>query len=87
MGSVVVFRLSQRTTGHTWWKESYVGGKKQADVVIQELEEVDAADSSSLRSYLSESGYVTVREWQRAIEDQMGKLVTGVLYRIELSNH
>lgn len=79
-GYVVVFRITERTTGNTWWRDNYSGSKK-GDVVIEELRNVDSASPSALQPYLSRSGFGNVYSWQIAIKKQMGELKPGILYK------
>lgn len=79
-GEVVTFRKDKRTTGATWWRRSRLG-QKEGDVRVSEIEVIDPRDRSALEPYQSLSGFPSVEDWQRAIEELNGSLpCEGVLY-------
>lgn len=85
-GEVVTFRVSQRTTGETWWRTSRTG-TKEGDVHVAEIGPADAADPDDLEPYAPLSGFGSVRDWQKAIEELNGTLGEGFLYRARLDRN
>ncbi|WP_455448212.1 hypothetical protein [Natrinema thermotolerans] len=80
-GEVVTFRVQDRTTGDTWWRESRLG-EKQGDCHVAQLGPVDPADKESLEPHRELSGFATVGDWQAAIRELNGDMSEGYLYRV-----
>lgn len=80
-GDVVTFRVSERTTGDTWWRKSRTG-EKMGDCRVECIGAVDPSDRSILMAYYREAGFGSVSDWQDAIEDLNGELTEGYLYRV-----
>ena len=82
-GEVVTFRKDKRTTGATWWRRSRLG-QKEGDVRVSEIQVINPRDQSALEPYQSLSGFPSVEDWQKAINELNGSLPSeGVLYRVE----
>jgi len=82
-GEVITFRISDRTTGETWWRESRTG-VKQGDCRVELLGPVDPADKCVLMAYYREAGFESVDAWQEAIRELNGDLSDGFLYRVTI---
>lgn len=83
-GEVVTFRKTDRTTGETWWRETRCG-TKEGDVLVEEIGEVDPANTEDLKPHRPLSGFQSVREWQEAIQELNGELPDrGHLYRVQV---
>lgn len=80
-GDVVTFRVSERTTGDTWWRKSRTG-EKMGDCRVECIGAVDPSDRSVLMAYYREAGFDSVSDWQDAIADLNGELTEGYLYRV-----
>jgi len=80
-GEVVTFRIDERTTGHTWWRESRTGPKK-GDCTVEYIGTADPTDRDALKPFRPKSGFRSVQAWQDAIADLNGDLVEGNLYRV-----
>lgn len=79
-GDVVTFRMSERTTGDTWWRTSRTG-PKEGDVHVAEIGPADPSESDDLEPYADVSGFESIDAWQQAIADLNGGLEDGYLYR------
>ncbi|ELY85420.1 hypothetical protein [Natrinema gari] len=80
-GEVVTFRVDDRTTGDTWWRESRLG-EKQGDCRVEQIAAVDPSDDEALAPYRELSGFETVGDWQDAIRELNGAMDEGHLYRV-----
>lgn len=81
-GEVITFRLTDRTTGDTWWRKSRLG-TKEGDVHVEEIGRVDPRDPESLQPYRTKSGFESVEAWQQAIRSLNGSLpAAGRLYHV-----
>lgn len=82
-GECVTFRVDDRTTGETWWRESRLG-EKEGDCHVAHIEAVDPTDVDALAPYREVSGFATVEDWQAAIRELNGSMDEGHLYRVTI---
>jgi hypothetical protein len=79
-GKLTTFRVDDRTTGKTWWRESRTGPKR-GDIYLSRLCECDAeTDDHLLREFLHKSGFDSIDEWREAISELNGGLPSGYIY-------
>lgn len=80
-GECVTFRVDDRTTGETWWRESRLG-EKRGDCRVAHIDAVDPSDDAALEPYRELSGFATVGDWQAAIAELNGAMDSGHLYGV-----
>lgn len=86
-GLVYTFRVSDRTTGSTWWRASRTG-EKEGNAIVTHAATIDPGSATSLHPYQPESGFRSVTAWQATIEEILGVMPeSGHIYQVRDPDH
>jgi len=83
-GTVLSFRLSDRTTGKTHYRYERTGGKQGNCTIHKEYDYELHPTDNEITTVYPMSGFDSADDWRTAIKNVHGGLDYGYIYRIEL---